>query len=282
MKLNTPSKIIISLYVITTFFWFLFIVTTKYTATLEGWKFEYLLKSFLVGMTILPLVGGLLGLKNAFDWGGRKSVLGRAVLGISLGLITWAGGMIVWNYYLFFTNIEVPYPSLADAIFILSWPLWIYGLMQLSKVIGIKFAWRNLSNRIYIFFFSGIIILLSVYLIFGVARDWTLTFDGDAIKLFFDLFYPIGSIVISTLVLIIYWLSKKFLGGVYKSSIIVLFIGFILNYASDFTFSLTTTNETYFNGHFVDFMFTTAMFTLSLGLSMLNSKILELKKIKNS
>src|SRR3989344_2137204 len=280
MKLSNSSKIIIAIFTLTITFWLCFIIATQYTATYEGWKYQYLLKPFLIGMTILPLIGGLLGLKNALSWGGTKSVLGKSVLGVSLGLIAWAGGMVIWNYYLFFTDIEVPYPSLADAIFILSWPLWTYGLLQLSRAIGVKFGWRNLSSKKILLLISGVVILLSTYLIFGVARDWSVSFNEVSVKLFFDLFYPVGSIVISTLVLLIYWLSKNFLGGIYKTSIIVLFLGFLFNYVADFTFSLTTTNETYFNGHFVDFMFTVAMFTLSLGLSMLNSRILNIRQDK--
>lgn len=274
MKLSNSSKVIILLFLLTISFWvFLLFITDN--ELLENFR-----RFTQLPLVFIPLIGGLFGLKNAFNWGGTKSVLGRAVLGISLGLIAWSGGMVIWNYYLFFTDIEVPYPSLADAIFILSWPLWIYGLLQLSRAIGVRFAWKNLSSKKDIFLVSGIIIILSVYLLFGVARDWSISFDEFGIKLFFDLFYPIGSIIISTLVLLIYWLSKNFLGGIYKTSILVLFLGFIFNYAADFTFSLTTTNETYFNGHFVDFLFTLAMFTLSIGLSMLNSNILDLERKK--
>ena len=274
MKLSSSSKIIISLFLLTIVFWIgLFFIA-------DDELLENLRRFTQIPLIIIPLVGGLFGLKNAFNWGGMKSVLGRSVLGISLGLIAWAGGMVIWNYYLFFTDIEVPYPSLADAIFILSWPLWTYGLLQLSRAIGVKFALKNLSNKKNIFFISGIAILLSVYLLFGVARDWSVSFDELGLKLFFDLFYPIFSIIIATLVLLIYWLSKNFLGGIYKSSILMLFVGFILNYTADFTFSYTTTKETYFNGHFVDLLFTVAMFTLSLGLSMLNSNILNLERKK--
>lgn len=275
MTLSGSSKIIVTLFLLTAIFWISLLFVS------DNLLLDNLRKFTQIPLVIIPLIGGFLGIKNAFNWGGTKSVLGRGLLGIGLGLIAWSGGMIIWNYYLFFTNIEVPYPSLADAIFILSWPLWTYGLLELSKAIGVKFAWRRLSNKIGIFFISGFVIALSIYLIFGVARDWNITFDGSAVKLFFDLFYPVGSIVISTLVLLIYWLSRNFLGGIYKISIIVLFLGFLFNYASDFTFSLVTTNETYFNGHFVDFMFTTAMFTLSLGLSMINANILKLKEGKS-
>lgn len=279
-KLRNPSKIITILFAITIVFWVVLFFLAKYTLIGDE-TLENLRRFTQLPLIFIPLAGGLLGLKNALDWGGTKSILGRAVFGISLGLLTWAGGMIIWNYYLFFTTVEVPYPSLADALFILSWPLWAYGLLQLSKAIGAHFALRNESKQA-LFFGSGIVILVSIYLLFGVARGWSISLDGGVLKLFFDLFYPIGDIVILTLVTLTYWLSKEFLGGIYKNPILVLFFGFLLNYMADFTFSYTTTQGTYFNGHFVDFLFTTTMFILSFGLSMLTPNLLELEKIKET
>ena len=278
MELKNSSKIIICLYLAAIVFWLLFVFFTKYSAALEGWRFDYLLKPFLIGMTIIPLIGGFVGIKNSFGWGGFKSVLGKAVLSISLGILTWAGGMVIWNYSLFFTTVEVPYPSLADAIFIFSWPLWIYGLFQLSKVIGVKFALRDIYGKRTLLLVTIIGILLSIYLSFGLARNWEIVWDEGLLKLFFDLFYPIGDVIILTLLIPIYWLSRKFLGGIYKLPIVLVLFGFILNYAGDVIFTFTTSTGTYFNGHFSDFLYTTSMFILSLGVSMLNPHILDKEK----
>ena len=271
---NKFSKIIIFIYAITAVFWVIFIILTKYTGTLEGWRYEYLLKPFLVGMTILPLTGGILGLLNSKHWGGHKSVVGKSLIGISLGLIAWSGGMIIWNYYLFFTSVEVPYPSWADAIFILSWPLWTYGLFKLSKAIGVNFALRSRSNKWFLIFIPLVVILISVYLLIYVARGG-IVYDGDLLKLFFDLFYPLGDVVILSVTAATYFLSRKYLGGVYKTTILILLLAFFMNYISDFMFSYTTTKGTYFNGHLVDFLFTTTMFIMSLSLTMFNPKALE-------
>ena len=172
----------------------------------------------------------------------------------------------------FFTDIEVPYPSIADAVFILSWPLWTYGLLQIYKVAGIKYALRDRKGKIALIVIPLLIIAASYYLLFQVARGGQISWDNSLVKLFFDLFYPIGDVVILTLVVLIYTLSRNFLGGMYKKPIIWLLGGFTLNYASDLIFSFTTTNETYFNGHVVDFLFITTMFVLSLGLSFLSTQ----------
>lgn len=273
-KLSISSKIIVLIYAVTVIFWIMFVSATKYTATLEGPSFSHFLQPFLVGMTILPLIGGIIGLRNTFNWGGVKSVVGRSSLALSLGLIAWGGGMVIWNYYLFFTDISVPYPSAADIVFILSWPLWTYGIWELSKAIGIKFAFHKINKAFWIIPLT--LVIPSVYLSVFVARGG-ITYD-NMYKLFFDLFYPLGDIVILTITVSVYLILRKFLGGVYRIPVLILFWGFLLNYLGDFIFVFTTSNGTYFNGHFADFLYTTSMFVLSMGLSMINPNILNSKQ----
>lgn len=274
MKLSIPSKIIILLYIIICAFWFSLLVISKYFFV-DNRVLEIFQHFTQIPLAMLPLVGGIIGLRNSFKWGGMVSVLGRSSLALSLGLIAWAGGMIIWNYYLFFTTVEVPYPSVADAIFILSWPLWAYGIWKLSEVIGVRFALRNMSKSFLLLPLA--IILFSVYLLIYVARGG-ITYD-NSLKLFFDLFYPLGDIVILTITASVYFLLRNFLGGIYKIPVLILFFGFLLNYFSDFLFSYTTTRGTYFNGHFVDFLFTTTMFILSLSLSMFSPETLNNRKV---
>ena len=132
-KIKYIKHISIATYIVSTILWIVFVVLTKNLGTYEGPLFKYVLTPFLIGMTILPIFGFILCLEKAKLWGGWQSAIGKALISLGWGLLGWAGGMIVWNYYLFFTSIQVPYPSLADAIFILSWPLWAYGIFQLSK-----------------------------------------------------------------------------------------------------------------------------------------------------
>jgi hypothetical protein len=270
MKSQASTKIIIVLYAIIVLFWIVLEIITKYSLVNSDTLLN--LQHFTqIPLAVLPLIGGVIGLRNGIKWGGWKSVMGRSTLTIALGLIAWSGGMIIWNYYLFFTTVSVPYPSTADAIFVLSWPLWTYGILQLSKAIGIKFAFRKMGKSFFVI--PLVLILISIYLLVYVARGG-ITYD-DPTKLFFDLFYPLGDIVILSVTASIYLLLRKFLGGIYKVPTLMLIAGFILNYFSDFMFSYTTTKGTYFNGHFVDFMFTATMFLLSIGLSMITPNILD-------
>lgn len=271
MKLKIPSKILIGLYLITSLFWIVLVIIAKSAAVAE--QTLYTLRLYTQWpLVFIPLVGGLLGIKNSRHWGGVKSIMGRSSFFLSIGLMAWAGGMVFWNYYIFFTDIEIPYPSLADVGFVLGLLFLVCGIVYLSKAIGVRFALRNKKGKALLFIIPIVVILISIYLLVIVARGGSIAYDDSFLKLFFDLLYPLGDVLILAVISLVYLLSREYLGGVYKGPILVLLVGFLLFYFSDFLFSYTTTQETYFNGHFVDFLFTTTMFILSLGLSMLDSR----------
>ena len=272
MKKNPFLRIIIPLYIITVIFWITLVFLTNYSLVSESTiKFLRLLTQ--IPLALIPLTGGILGLKNFVNWSGARSSLGKSSLFLSLGLISWASGMIAWNYYIFFTKIEIPYPSFADFGFVLGLLFLIIGISILSKIVGVKFALRNKKGKLVFFLIPVIIIAFSIYLLINVARGGVLADTSESyLKLFFDILYPLGDVIILTIIGLLYFLSRKFLGGIYKTPILVLFSGFLFFYISDFLFSYTTTQGTYFNGHFVDFLFTTSMFILSLGVATLDPK----------
>ncbi len=222
---------------------------------------------FALAEGIIPVVGGILGYFEAKKWGMFKSAMGKAVSFLSLGLITWGVGEIIYTYYTVFLNIEVPYPSWADASFILSWPLWTLGVFFLSKATGAKFGLKSLTGQIQVILIPLIAIAISYYLLIIVARGGVIDLDLSAgvPKVFFDLAYPIWDVVIITMALVVYGLSFKYLGGMYKWPVLITLFGFLVNYFADFGFSYTTTIGTHYNGNWVDLLFTSAMFVLSFG-----------------
>lgn len=214
---------------------------------------------------LIPLVGGFVGLRNAERWGGVSSVVGRATGLLSLGLIFWAIGGLIWAYYNFFGAVEVPYPSLADVAYIISWPLWAAGAVELSKATGARFSLRQRAGKWLMLGIAIAVIAFSYYFLVEVARGGEVTAGGGLVKTFFDLAYPVGDVVILSLALVIFGLSFKYFGGRYQYPIFMLLGGFVVNYFADFSFSWTTLNETFFVASWVDVLFMTAMTLLSMG-----------------
>lgn len=242
-------------------------------ADLVGTTMNYAF-GFVFGL--IPFAGGIIGLVHVAHWGGRASVMGRATSALSFGLLAWSFGSLIWAYYNFFGAVDVPYPSLADAAYIVSWPLWAWGMVQLSLATGAKFSLRRQSGRLVLLLIPLVVLAFSYILLVTVARGGEMTTaDGGVLKVFFDLAYPMGDVVILSLSLVIFGLSFKYFGGIYRTAIYVLLAGFVLNYFADFAFSWTTLNETFFVGGWVDGLFMCAMTALALGVAGLDPRALD-------
>lgn len=265
MQLTLSQKILSGYLVLLAIYWVLLNISGSKT---EFWNYFY---SF--SFSLIPLVGGFLGMIQSKTWGFLGSAVGRTVFYISAGLFSWGLGSMVWAYYNFVEKIEAPYPSFADFWYIIALPLWVYGAISLSKATGARFALGNLKGRSFLIIVPIVITVLSYYLLVTVARGGVIT-DGvdDRIKLFFDFAYPIGDVLILTITTLIFGLSFKYFGGQFKSSILILLLGFAVMYVADFIFSYTTTIETFYVGHFGDLIFTIALFLMAFGIFGFNNK----------
>lgn len=220
---------------------------------------------------IIPLLSGFYGLFLAQRWGGLESSTGKALSFLSLGLITWGIGMAIWLYYNIILGIAVPYPSFADAAFIISWPLWGIGAAFLSTTTGARFGARG-KGRVMLFAIPLAVIAFSYYFLVTVARQGIISTYEDGLKTFFDLAYPIGDVVILSVALLIIGLSYKYFGGMYKAAIYLILGAFVVNYFADFTFSYTTSLGTYYNGSLADILFATAMFVFGVGIALFDPR----------
>lgn len=258
MKLNVLQKILTVYFLFLLCFW----VILQYLGTKES-VFNYL---YSFAFSLIPLVGGLYALFSSRAWG-SSSAVGRVVFFTGAGLFSWGSGSMVWSYYNFFLHIPAPYPSVADVAFILSLPLWILGMINLSKATGAQFGLKTIGGKLSIIFIPLIVILLSYVLLVRVARGGVVTNSLDNhVKLFFDLAYPIGDVAVFTVAAVIFVLSMNYIGGIYKSAILSMIIGFCAMYFADFIFSYTTSAGTFYNGNYGDLIFTVTLFLIAYGL----------------
>jgi hypothetical protein len=225
-----------------------------------------LLYSF--GINTLAFIGGVFGVMVSKKWGGLQSILGKGILFMSLGLVSWgAVGGYIWSYYNFVLQQGVPYPSFSDVGFIAAVPLWALGMFYLARATGVKYGLRDVAGKMYLYLFPLVIFAVSYYFLVNVARGGSVSDGGGSIKVFFDFAYPIGDVVIITIALLIYGLTMKLLGGLYKWPVRITLLGFVVMFFADMAFSYSTTVETYYNGNYADLLFTVALFLMSFGIT---------------
>jgi hypothetical protein len=105
-----------------------------------------------------------------------------------------------------------------------------------------------------------------------VARGGIFDISGDWIKIFFDIAYPLFDVIVLAIGGLVFGLSFKYLGGRYKWPVLITLFGFVINYFADFGFSYTTTVGSFYNGSWVDLLFTSAMFVISFGVNSFDGK----------
>jgi hypothetical protein len=228
--------------------------------------------SFLFGL--IPLFGGLLGMQKSAIWGRFKSALGKALFFVSLGLFFWGFGETIWSYYNFFRHVAAPYPSLADIGFAPSVFFWVLGAAYLSRASGALLALKR-SRRAKAFAAGATIFLtvISYYLLIHVARGGTLVPEGETtLKIVLDIAYPFGDYLAASFALIVFTLSFKYFGGLYRTAIGAILAGLGVMYVGDFVFSYATTVGTYYNADWGDLVLTLGLFLLTFGVLGFSSK----------
>jgi hypothetical protein len=278
MKLTPSSTFILGLFVTLFIFWlFSSVFVTgngqpNINHLLDGFKsntqYGYIF-AFVEG--VIPFIGGLIGFSKAKKWGMFKSTMGKAVFMLSMGCFTWGIGELIWSYYNFFLNANVPYPSWADAGFILNYPFFAIGFLILGKATGTKFGLRSILGKIFLVILPIAAFALSWYALVEVARGGSLISGGGMLKTFFDIAYPMGDVVILITAFLTFGLSFQFLGGRFRWPIFIIIFGILIQYFADFGFSYTTTLNTYYNGSAIDLLFATSMFVLSFGITLLDT-----------
>ncbi|HEX4774291.1 MAG TPA: hypothetical protein VH234_02135 [Candidatus Saccharimonadales bacterium] len=201
-------------------------------------------------------------------WGGLASALGKAVFFVSLGLFLWGFGETIWSYYNFFKHVPAPYPSVADIGFAPSIFFWILGTFFLSAATGARLALRR-SLRAKVFVVAAPLILLvpSYYVQVHLARGGVLIPPGETLlKTILDIAYPIGDFLALIFATLVYALSRRYFGGLYRAAILLLLTGLAIMYCADSIFSYTTTKNTYYNADWGDLLLTVGLYVITLGI----------------
>lgn len=258
VKVNTYQKVCYYFLIILVVYW----IFLNFFGSKTG--FYNYLYSFLFGL--IPLIGGAVVLLRSKIWGVWKSILGKAVFFIGLGLFCWGFGETIWSYYNFFKGIPAPYPSLADVGFAPSILFYGIGAVYLSRATGAKFGLRNPYAKIFIVVAFVLMVLISYYVLVVFARGGVIIPEGETmLKTILDIAYPLGDFVSLTLAVIISGLSFRYFGGKFKYDVIFILVGLATMFFADTVFSYSTTVNTYYNGDLGDLMLTMGMFFLTFG-----------------
>jgi len=223
---------------------------------------------------IIAWFGALSGFYFSNLWGRWKSLMGRANFAFAFGLLAQAFGQSVFSYF-FFSGIEAPYPSIADIGFFGSIPLYTYGIVLLAKASGIHFSFKLFSSKMQAFLIPlGILILSYFILLKNYQFDW-----NQPLTIFLDLGYPFGQAVYVSLAIVTYFLTKFFLGGLLRKTVVLFIVALFVQYFADYAFLYQISRDTYIGGLEIDYLYLISYFVMTISIIQLGSVFY---KIKNS
>ncbi len=259
-KINVFQKLVVAYFLATVVLWAWLFITHHKSGNANYWY------SFLFGLT--PLFGGLYGMFTAQIWGGLKSALGRAVFFFSLGLFLWGFGESIWSYYNFFRHVAAPYPSLADIGFAPSIFFWVLGMAFMARATGAIFVLRKSHWAKALALAVPLILLIpSYYVQVKLARGGTLIPEHETtLKTVLDIAYPFGDFLALTFAVVVFALSHRYLGGLYRRAVLCLLAGLAIMYCADSVFSYTTTKNTYYNADWGDLLLALGLFLMTFGI----------------
>ncbi len=224
---------------------------------------------------ILPVFGGIAGLLISRKWGGYKSLLGKTILVLSIGLLFQSFGQIYSSWYVFFNNVESPpYPAIGDIGFFGSVLIYIYGVMLLSKLSGLNFSIRKVHNKIWAFvvpismLFLSYMLFLKGYEIIGISK----------MQVFLDFGYPLGQAFYVSIAILSLLVSRNMLGGILKKPIWFLIFALIMQSLSDFVFIFQAINGNWYVGGINDYMYFVSYFLMTLALIRMGSVFNQIKE----
>lgn len=208
-----------------------------------GFEFET-----IVICDILPVILALLAAiyigycaKSAIEPSEKK-----AILLFFIGIFLWFLGELLWFWYEAILQIETPYPSVADILWILGFLPFIGGAAYYLKSIFLPTNSKIKKTVIFLASVSVFVILTLVLFVPVIKADISL------IEKIIDFFYPIGDFILFILSLYIATIQLK--TGPLGKPWLIFSLAFLLFSVSDMLFSWATFKDIYGYGYAIDFL----------------------------
>jgi len=251
----------------------LFIFLTFYFLVISVWwvKFNFFTSFegegywYNVAYGLMALVGALYGFRLYKKWGGLKTLIGKALFLLSLGLLSeWIANSI-WGYFNIVKQIEIPYPSIADFFFFSIIPIYFFAIFFLGKASGSVAVLKKARGMFVVVILSLFMLAGAYYLFLREGIEFS-----NPIKVFFDLAYPLGYVVTFSITLAIYIFMQSRLGGIMKKVVLLVLVSYLIQFLADYTFLYRALQGTYVNGGIVDFLYSIALFAMPVALLNFN------------
>lgn len=162
----------------------------------------------------------------------------RLWTGMAVGMALWGLADTIWAVYEVFVQVEAPYPSFGDLLWVAAYPVMLYGLAARLKSLRVQ---PTQTQRYLIMAFAAFWLVLTVAF---VLRPILSDFSADRmLEGLVNIFYPLGDLALVTFASYYFILLNK---GRFALAWRLIFAGLMLMTASDLLFSYASWNDLYY------------------------------------
>ena len=195
-----------------------------------------------VGLMVIALTAGGQALRRVHRETGRTE---RAWRLLGLACLSWGCGQAAWTWYESVLGRDVPFPSIADLGYLAFVPLAAAALLAFPSVpTRLSSRVRTVLDGLLI---AGALLFMSWMVVLGPLLDA----GGDPLTLTIGLAYPLGDVVIITILLFAssHRRQRESFG---RASRLVLFAGLLAFAVADSGFVVLTNSGSYASGSLID------------------------------
>ncbi|OGH88772.1 MAG: hypothetical protein A3J93_01630 [Candidatus Magasanikbacteria bacterium RIFOXYC2_FULL_42_28] len=216
---------------------------------------------------IVALIGGVFGLINVRACGGVKSLFGRPILFFSVGLLLETFGQIMYSAYLHIFGPEIPYPSIGDVGYFFGPVFYAAGIIYLWKIVRkLSHATKFELNALLVFF--AVLSLASISWLYGNGYG---ALQSSRFELLLEIGYLLVGALYLALVFMLNFSSPELMAGIFGSSIRIISWALVVQYLSDYLFSIQFYQNTWQWAGIGDALYLVAYFLMILGVIRLRS-----------
>ena len=178
-------------------------------------------------------------------WAGPGSKLAQPWICFAVGLGFWSLGELTWGIYSLVLNVDIPYPSLADAFWLIG-----YIPLLLALVLYLLLMRPAISMKVFVTAFAIVLVIGAVFSTLVLVP--AVTEEAETLVKLIDIAYPLLDLImlaLSTMGLMIFAKSKL------ETTWLLLNAGFIMFVLGDSMFSYTTAQGLYYDGHPLELFF---------------------------
>ena len=180
-------------------------------------------------------------------WGNPIDKYSRIWAGFTLGMVFWFLGELGWAIYALLLNVEVPYPSIADAAWLIGYAPLFIALCLYVRTFQFAASKTMFALATVAVCITGFALLLSL-----VSPILANASEHDMVTLTVDIAYPALDVVLFSLSILGLLI---FAGGKVAKAWILINGAILMNVVADVLFSYATLQGTYYNGHWSELFF---------------------------